>query len=292
MEDYEANLSIMKKCRLYIDTNLDKKELLEGRALAAHFRYSYTNFRRIFLGISGYTVHEYVRMRRVQKAAMCLRRGESISAAMASSGYDTRAGFRRAFFDVYGISPSAFAESRGTSMLREPEIVTKDDFFVVGYRLPGPDRVDPVESGAFWIAQDFPPVSEREYGRIGGGAEMIGVWVSEGTSHIYLFGPGVSRVRYVPRHMQAQKVRGGKYAVFRVDKPENRPLPPQELGPYGTGWVPDNTMICENFRVSWYYALHQWLPDSDWLYDRERVAFEYYLDDTYLICIPVRPKIE
>ena len=73
---------------------------------------------------------------------------------------------------------------------------------------------------------------------------------------------------------------------------ELTPLPPQELGPYGTGWVPDNTMICENFRVSWYYALHQWLPDSDWLYDRERVAFEYYLDDTYLICIPVRPKIE
>lgn len=223
MEDYAANLSMMKQCRLYIDRNLDKSELLEGPALAAHYGYSYTNFRRIFLRISGYTVYEYVRMRRVQKAAMCLRRGESLSVAMDSAGYDTRAGFRRAFADVYGISPSAFSETRGQSMMREPEIAAREDFFVVGYRLPGPEQADPVETGAFWIAQDFPP---------------------------------------------------------------------PEPGPYGSGSVPDNTMICENFRVTWYYALHQWLPDSDWLFDRDRIAFEYYLDDTYLINVPVKPKIE
>ncbi|MBR2717412.1 MAG: AraC family transcriptional regulator [Oscillospiraceae bacterium] len=292
MEDYAANLSMMKQCRLYIDRNLDRSELLEGPALAAHYGYSYTNFRRIFLRISGYTVYEYVRMRRVQKAAMCLRRGKSLSAAMDSAGYDTRAGFRRAFADVYGISPSAFSETRGQSMMREPEIAAREDFFVVGYRLPGPEQVDPVETGAFWIAQDFPPVSEKEYGRIGGGAEMVGVWVTDGAGNFYLFGPGVSRVRYVPRNMQAQEVPGGKYAVFRVDKPPDRPLPPPEPGPYGTGSVPDNTMICENFRVTWYYALHQWLPDSDWLFDRDRIAFEYYLDDTYLINVPVKPKIE
>ena len=292
MEDYATNLSMMKRCRLYIDMNLDQKKLLEGRTLAEHFGYSYTNFRRIFLAISGYNVHEYVRMRRVQKAAMFLRRGESLSNAMTSAGYDTSAGFRRAFTGVYGISPSAFSETQGQSMMREPEIVTKDGFFVVGYRLPGPDRIDPVETGAFWIAQDFPFVSEREYGRIGGGSDMIGVWVTEGAEHVYLFGPGVRRVRYVPQNMQAHEVLGGEFAVFRVEKPPNRSLPPPEMGPYGTGWVPDNTLICENFRVTWYYALHQWLPDSDWLYDKGRIAFEYYLDDTHLISIPVKPKIE
>ncbi|MBR3586069.1 MAG: AraC family transcriptional regulator [Oscillospiraceae bacterium] len=292
MEDYAANLAMMKRCRLYIDANISDTKALEGQALAQHFGYSYTNFRRIFLAIGGYTVHEYVQMRRIQTAAMCLRRGRSLSEAIACSGYGTRAGFRRAFCSVYGITPSAFAESRGQQLMREPEIMTREGVFVVGYRLPGPDWIEPEECGAYWIAQDFPSVSEREYARIGGGADMIGVWVKEGTKHLYLFGPGVPRVRYVPEQMMAHEVPGGRFAVFRVDKPPDRPLPPNEKGPYGTYTVPDNSRLCEDFRVTWYFALHQWLPDSDWFFDKERVAYEYYLDDDQLICIPIKPKIE
>ena len=69
MKDYEVNLSMMKKCRLYIDENLDKGHLLKGPALAKHFKYSYTNFRRIFIAVGGYDVLEYIQMRKVQKAA-------------------------------------------------------------------------------------------------------------------------------------------------------------------------------------------------------------------------------
>lgn len=292
MEDYVANLSMMKKCRLYIDENLGNKKKLEGPALAEHFGHSYTNFRRIFLAIGGYTVHEYVQMRRIQSAAMCLRKGEKLSDVIARSGYETKAGFRRAFISLYGVQPSVFAESRGTALMREPEIESKDSFFVVGYRFPGPKQLVPEECGAFWIAQDFPPVSAREYARIGGGEDMIGVWTVDGAQNVFVFGPGVPQVRYVPENMMAQEMPGGKYAVFRVEKPPDRPLPPPEKGPYGTGSVPDNSLICENFRVTWYYSLYQWLPDSDWLLDKERLPFEYYLNDDQLICIPIKPKIE
>lgn len=292
MENYAANLSMMKRCRLYIDENLHDKKLLQGPALAQHFDCSYTNFRRIFLAIGGYTVHEYVQTRRVQKAAMCLRKGQSMEEAKASSGYGSDVGFRKAFINVYGMSPAVFAEDRGEGLMREPEIMTREGFYVVGYKLPAPDEIKLEECGAYWIAQDYPSVSAREYGRIGGGAEMIGVFVRDGERNLYLHGPGVPKVRYVPEHMMAYEVSGGRFAVFRIDRPPDRSLPPNEKGPFGTCTVPDNSRLCEDFRVTWYYALHQWLPDSDWLYDRDRVAYEYYLDDDQLICIPVRPKIE
>ena len=292
MKDYEVNLSMMKKCRLYIDANLDKNDLLKGPELAKHFKYSYTNFRRIFMAIGGYEVSEYIQMRRVQKAAMCLRKGEDLSAAVRSSGYVSKSGLRRAFYNVYGMTLSAFAQTRGQELMREPEIMTREGFTVVGYRLLGPKVVEPENCGAYWIAQDYPNVSFREYGRIGGGNEMIGVWAKENGQNYYLHGPGVSKVRYVPEGMMASEVPGGQFAVFRVEKPPDRPLPPNEPGPYGTYSVPDNTLLCENFRVTWYYGLHQWLPDSDWFYDKGRIPYEYSLNEDQLICIPVKPKIE
>ena len=118
MENYTANLSMMKRCRLYIDENLHDKKLLQGPALAQHFDCSYTNFRRIFLAIGGYTVHEYVQTRRVQKAAMCLRKGQSMEEAKASSGYGSDVGFRKAFISV---SPLTNCSVRSAaSMGRKP----------------------------------------------------------------------------------------------------------------------------------------------------------------------------
>ena len=293
MKDYDVNLSMMKKCRLYIDENIDKNDLLKGPALAEHFKYSYTNFRRIFMAIGGYDVLEYIQMRKAQKAAMCLRKGEDLSAALRCSGYESKNGLRRAFLSVYGMTPSEFAKTRGQALMKEPDIMTREGFTVVGYRLPGPDIIVPEVHAAFWIAQDFPDVSFREYERIGGGYEMIGVWAKDGGQNVYLYGPGVAKVRYVPEGMMASDfVSGGTFAVFRVENPPDRPLPPNEPGPYGTYTVPDNSLLCENFRVAWYYLLHQWLPDSDWFYDKDRVPYEYSLDDDQLVCIPVKPKIE
>ncbi len=84
-----------------------------------------------------------------------------------------------------------------------------------------------------------------------------------------------------PEIMGAHAVPGGKFAVFRVEKPPDRPLPPNEPGPFGTCSVPDNSRLCKNYRVTWYYALHQWLPDSDWFFDRDRISNEYSLNAVF-----------
>ena len=67
-------------------------------------------------------------------------------------------------------------------------------------------------------------------------------------------------------------VPGGLFAVFPVEKPKN----PE-----------DSTVLCENVQVTWFYALKQWMPDSDYELDESRIAYEYYLDGQNSVCVPV-----
>ena len=150
----------------------------------------------------------------------------------------------------------------------------RSDTYVVGYVLQGEPGMTMEDKAAFWIAQEFPDVSQREYARIGGGDEMIGVWVEREGVPYYIMGPQVKNVRYVPKPMESHFVPGGKFAAFPIAESAN------------------NTMLWENVKVTWFYAYNQWLPDSDYFADETRFPFEYYLDKENVIYIPITPKIK
>lgn len=271
MRDYASKLKMMKECRRYIDDHL--YEDITPENLAAYFHYSYGSFRRIFQEIGGYSVYQYIRLRKIQKAAKYLRHGGDLDSAAKISGYKTHAGFYKAFLEVYGVSPSDFIRTRGQGMMTEPKIMKMPDFYVVGYVMRGEGETDPEECGAYWIAQEFPDVSPQEWARIGGGLEMVGIWADKEEDRFYIIGPRVKKVRYVPEPMESHFVPGGKFAVF--------PVAPS----------PDNTLLWENVRVTWFYAYKQWLPDSDYIADESRIPYEFYLDNENKIFVPIRPKI-
>ena len=272
MRNYTEHMKMMKECRKYIEAHL--YEEIKPEDLASYFNYSYASFRRIFHEIGGYTVYEYIRLRRIQNAARYLRHGGDLITAVKTSGFKTNAGFYKAFLSVYGVIPSEFMQTKGKDLMAEPRIVRTPDFYVVGYVLPGELGVDQEERGAHWIAQDFPDVSPREYARIGGGLEMIGVWDDREDEPAYIIGPGVKRVRYIPPLMKKFFVPGGAFAAFPVPASKN------------------NTMLWENVKVTWFYAYKQWMPDSDYIVDETRIPYEYYLDGENLIYVPIEPKIK
>lgn len=272
MRNYTEHMKMMKECRGYIETHL--YEELKPEDLAAHFNYSYASFRRIFREIGGYTIYEYIRLRRIQNAAKYLRHGGDLRTAVKTSGFKTSAGFYKAFLDVYGMIPSEFMLTKGKDLMTEPRIVQKPGFYVVGYVLPGELGVNQEERGGYWIAKEFPDVSPREYARIGGGLEMIGVWDDRADRPVYIIGPGVKSVQYIPAPMEKHFVPGGTFAAFPVPESKN------------------NTMLWENVKVTWFYAYKQWIPDSDYIVDEDRVPYEYYLDGENLIYVPVEPKIK
>jgi AraC family transcriptional regulator len=91
----------------YIRTHLDH-EMSVG-VLAARAGFSPFHFQRIFRLAVGQTIGEYVRGRRLQRAAIDLRGTEKpVTDIALESGYDTASAFTRAFSNAYGVPPSAF----------------------------------------------------------------------------------------------------------------------------------------------------------------------------------------
>ncbi|MCR4963646.1 MAG: GyrI-like domain-containing protein [Firmicutes bacterium] len=96
--------------------------------------------------------------------------------------------------------------------------------------------------------------------------------MSKNDANYYVFGPGVKQVRFIPENLISFHIPGGLFAVFPVDKPKD----PE-----------DSTVLSENVQVTWFYALKQWLPSSDYMPDETRTPYEYYLDGENAVCMPV-----
>ena len=104
----------------YIETNLDKDLSYEEAARIACCSPYY--FQRIFSYISGITLSEYVRRRKMTQAAFELQRTESKVIDIALKyGYSPPTSFNRAFQNVHGITPM-LAKNMGCTLSAYPPI--------------------------------------------------------------------------------------------------------------------------------------------------------------------------
>ncbi len=135
----------------YLEAHLDGEIRLEelGR-LAGCSTY---HFQRMFSYLAGVPLKEYIRRRRMTRAAADLRAGEKVLDVALRYGYDSPTAFNRAFQAVHGAAPSlakqdgvklkAFPRIRFKFVLKgdtemEYQIVQKDAFRIVGFRTPVP----------------------------------------------------------------------------------------------------------------------------------------------------------
>lgn len=92
----------------YLEENLDGEISLEelGR-LAGCSPY---HFQRMFSYLAGVPLKEYIRRRRMTRAAADLRAGDKVLDVALRYGYDSPTAFNRAFQAVHGLAPSAVRE--------------------------------------------------------------------------------------------------------------------------------------------------------------------------------------
>lgn len=129
---------------VYIQQHLDDALKLEQVAAVAAF--SSFHFHRIFRGLVGETMKEYVRRLRLERAARDLKRlDEPIIQIALQAGYETHESFTRAFGDMFGTSPSAYR----TTHKPESGIHFAD---TSDYHPPVYDDVPPVE------VKELPPL--------------------------------------------------------------------------------------------------------------------------------------
>lgn len=134
------------KAIAYIEEHLeDELDLGEAAALACCTVY---HFQRMFSYMADITVSEYVRRRRMSKAATELQSGQNRVLDLALKyGYESPTAFNRAFKSIHGVAPSK-AKAEGVVLKTYPpisfkitikgeeemnyKIVTKEAFRVVG----------------------------------------------------------------------------------------------------------------------------------------------------------------
>lgn len=87
----------------YIETHLDTDiNMREAAKIACE---SEDGFKRIFRSLTGMTVNEYIRKRRLSIAVDNLHNGEKVIDIAIKYGYNSADSFRRAFITQHGITP-------------------------------------------------------------------------------------------------------------------------------------------------------------------------------------------
>lgn len=107
----------------YIEDNLDKEISYDEAALIACCSPYY--FQRVFSYVSGVSLAEYIRRRKMTQAAFELQRADSRVIDVALKyGYSSPTSFNRAFQNVHGITPTA-AKLGGNVLQAYPSIQFK-----------------------------------------------------------------------------------------------------------------------------------------------------------------------
>lgn len=138
-------LGAMNRAIDYLEVNMTEK--LDIEAVAKIALSSPFHFQRMYHIITGITVAEYVRRRRLTLAAQEIMWGDKVIDVAFKYGYETPEAFTKAFRKMHGISPSA-AREPGTNLKAFPKLsfhisikgdkdmnyklIEKDSFKVIG----------------------------------------------------------------------------------------------------------------------------------------------------------------
>jgi len=104
----EEHIKRIRKVLNFIEENLDNELSLEN--LAEIGNYSPFHFHRIFRGIIGETLQEYINRNRMEKSAMLLshHKNKSLEEVFLEVGFKSNSTFSKSFKKYFGISPTDF----------------------------------------------------------------------------------------------------------------------------------------------------------------------------------------
>lgn len=214
----------------YVEANLDKEISYKEAARIACCSPCY--FQRVFSYISGITLSEYIRRRKMTQAAFDLQRADcKVMDVALKYGYSSPTAFNRAFRKVHGIAPTE-AKAAGCTVQAYPpihlaieltganamayHITEKGPIRLVGIRIPLTEDMEEnwKRVPAFWKST----VRERQLSRICQLANqepqgILGSTVYENPGEIYYY-IGVASDAPAPPGMYAHEIPGALWGVF------------------------------------------------------------------------------
>lgn len=277
----------------YIEDRLAEKLTLED--IAAKALFSPWQFHRMFTIMVGMPVMAYVRGRRMTMAAQeLMHTGRRMIEIAQDAGYESQQAFTRAFVKAYGVTPGACRRnhclpdllvpmkkwSYGRSLVTmklEPNLMTIEDFWAAGLSVSTTEEENMSDSVIPKLWGRFMPYMEKGIeGRLDNEVSY-GICDGDGERFSYLAAVPVGGETAAPEGLAKKRVPGGRFAVFT------------HRGEVGVNKLAD-------LYLTMRYIYSQWLPESEYEYDMDRVDFEKYgpafcADPPEMeIWIPIRKK--
>ena len=267
-------LDKLNKSIEYIEDNLDGEINYEEAAKLACC--SCYHYQRMFSYIAGVTLSEYIRNRRMTKAAIDLQNGEKVMDVSLKYGYESPTSFNRAFKKVHEVSPS-MAQKKGTFLKSyspisfkltikgveemKYRIKKKEAFRVVGVQreLTNDFEENSIKVPQLWkeslengkLSEIMALMDENNAGAPG----VLGLNACNGEEKDWKYYIAVSTDKPISKGMYEYTVPASTWAIFR-----------------GQGNMPQAIQDVEK-RV-----LTEWLPTSGYEFD-QCINIEVYLDD-------------
>ncbi len=263
----------------HLDGGIDVERMARTAGCSAY------HFQRMFSYLAGIPLSEYIRRRRMTRAAADLCRGDKVLEVALRYGYESPTAFNRAFQNVHSVPPSA-ARKEGAKLKAYPrirfhltvkgdaemeyQIVHKEAFQIVGLR--DPLCTDAEESflrvPQFW-AEAGPRLPELLPLMDGSPMGILGVSTCHREEENYYY-IAVTSSQEPPEGMYAETVPAGTWAVFE-----------------GREAMPDGIQELQRRIVS------EWLPESGYEW-AQAPDIEVYLDPAgtpearFQVWLPVR----
>lgn len=271
-------IDLIQKTIDYIEARITEK--IEVEELANISGFSTYHYYRIFHSFVGIPVMEYVTRRKLVHALFNLSKGEKIVDIALNYGFETHAGFTKAFKKCFGYSPNFYRihapegfpqkvnlrilkENNIGGVIMEPKIVTRDAFKIVGYEFKTTLRNNAYSRDipAFWDKCNLEDKESRLYAtqdvpRHG----EYGICVNtnmENDEFSYVLGVEVINFNKAEEEMYKLKVPEATYAVFT------------------TPAVPEEDFVA-SINGTWKYILQEWFPNSGYEIDGTKLDFEFY----------------
>lgn len=264
----------------YIEEHLQETIRLDDLAALAGF--SPYHYCRVFQYSVGFPVMEYVRKRRMAHAAVELVAGQRVLDVAVKYGFDTHAGFTKAFRRVLGLTPEHYRRF-GTGcipakadlmklvqynlfggVIMQPKIVFRPSCKIAGFELQtANDGSNQREIPAFWdryFAENWCSVLHQELSPVNHDELGICFPVDPETGRFsYVIGVEVNEYDRVPPSLFRGELPAATYAVFTS--------PPADRA---------DGQFSAAIQGTWQFIWDEWFPSSGYEYASGAVDFELY----------------
>lgn len=229
-------LKALENAIIFIENNLENEITAAEAANAA--AYSYYHFHRIFEAVLGETIGNYIRSRRLSKAAKELIYSDRRIIDIALSlRFESQEAFSRAFKKYYHVTPNAYRKNRIDMLLgsrqqllpdlqhiihnikNQPEIMEVNGMKLIGFRFPVSIADNSCE--IYWrklterLGEIKHPVpGSFRYGMFEFDHKNSCSFLNEDFVTNEFIGIRVSSFGFVPEDMAVKNFPGGKYAKF------------------------------------------------------------------------------